>query len=548
MPKNNLVNFFDRHLINSDYRDAFTKHGFTAFKTYFGNVEKGQPRVYTAPFAKGCTMGEILEDWSAVLVSIQDEWPTLWEFEKDLANKVGPMSVQKPLDERWDDIAHYYEDILLPSIPIDRAAINATVKEFSKLGGLHPRSQHLTVEKMKKSTNSGSPDFTRRRNVTQETIPANVFTSRSGRRPHVMVELDCREFYTPAILGWRGQEGGPSPWDTKQRVIWMFPYAVNVAELQVYQPLIEKAQHFNIVPAWVSMDAVDKEVTALFDTKGVDDLVVCTDFSRFDQHFNADLQAAARDILSGILNTSSPAKVWLSQVFPAKYFIQLAVGAKGNFLQTLAGRHGMASGSGGTNVDETLTHRALQYEVAMLNDQKLNTHSMCLGDDGILTYPGITVEDVVEAYSSHGQECNVSKQYASTQDCVYLRRWHHTDYRVDGVCVGVYSTNRALGRLRYLERFMDPEYWSPEMVALRQLSIIENCKHHPLREQFVQFCMARDKYRLGLDLPGFLDGVDSLAKEAIDHMPDFLGYTKTLQGEGTGLSSWWVVKYLKSLR
>lgn len=329
----------------------------------------------------------------------------------------------------------------------------------------------------------------------------------------------------------------------------MFPFSVNVNELQVYQPLIELAQRFNIVPSWVSMDMVDKEVTDLFDTKPSKDLVVCTDFSRFDQHFNQDLQNAAKSILQSILDNSKMSNNWLENVFPIKYCIPLIWEYTDWGITTYHGWHGMASGSGGTNVDETLAHRTLQREAAIQQGETLNPHSMCLGDDGILTYPGITVDGVIDAYQSHGQECNKDKQYASTQDCVYLRRWHHKDYRQRNVCVGVYSTCRALGRLRYLERFMDPEYWSPEMVALRQLSILENCKWHPLREKFAQFCMKRDKYRLGIDIPGFLDNITHIAIEATDHMPDFLGYTKTLQGEGpTGISEWWIVKYLNSQR
>nr|UDL14589.1 MAG: putative RNA-dependent RNA polymerase [Picobirnavirus sp.] len=543
------------------YSTAFTQAGFRNLKTYLGNVWKGQPNVYVAPFAKGDTMEEILQDWNGTLVSIQTKWPSLYDFENDLAKKVGPMSVQKPLGERSDDIDHYYEDILLPQTPIDESAVNQVIREFSKLGSLRLRSQKETVEKMKKSTNSGSPYFTKRRNVVPDTVPSQVYPYFQREDEDVLVNnfddyISVRQrlphsnhLQAPAVIGWRGQEGGPDADDVKQRVVWMFPFAVNVAELQVYQPLIEKAQRYNLVPAWVSMESVDKRVTALFDTKGRDDLVVCTDFSKFDQHFNNCMQDAAKSVLTALLAGGKVAQGWLTDVFHCKYLIPLAVGTLSNNVLLRTGHHGMASGSGGTNVDETLTHRALQYEAAMRNGSTLNPNSQCLGDDGILSYPGITVEDVVEAYQSHGQVCNPDKQYASTQDCVYLRRWHHVNYREDGVCVGVYSTNRALGRLRYLERFMNPEYWSPEMVALRQLSIIENCKYHPLFEQFVRFCMKRDSYRLGIDIPGFLDNITRLAIEATDHMQDFLGYTKTLQGEGPeGIENWRVVKYLKSVR
>lgn len=563
MPNNNADKFIKQHSYNEQAEVSFTVDGFNRLKTYLGNVWRGQPKVYTAPFAKGDSMQKVLQDWQKTLVSIQDKWPSLYTFEEDLAKKVGPLSVQKPLTERLPDIEHYWTDILLPSKRISDEAITSVIREFKSVGALRLRNQERTVELMKKSTNSGAPYFTKRRNVVQDTLPCESAYApfyKHPDEPGVYAQLHMRKrrgemhgevFSLSAVVGWRGQEGGPQEEDVKQRVVWMFPFSVNINELQVYQPLIEQCQRFNIVPAWVSMESVDKRITSLFDTKRRDDLVVCTDFSKFDQHFNNDMQTCAKTILNAILARGVVSRNWLENVFPIKYIIPLLWDAHtsktGNLISVFKGSHGMASGSGGTNVDETLAHRALQYEAAILNGAKLNPNSQCLGDDGILTYPGITVKDVVDAYQSHGQECNLDKQYASSQDCVYLRRWHHTDYRENGVCVGVYSTCRAIGRLRYLERFMDPDVWSPELVALRQLSIIENCKYHPLKNEFAQFCMKRDKYRLGLDIPGFLDNISQLAKEATDYMPDFLGYTKTLQGyKPEGILDWWIVKYLKS--
>ncbi|AXY55127.1 RNA-dependent RNA polymerase [Chicken picobirnavirus] len=512
----------------------------TSLKSYLGNVRRGQPKVYETPFARGESTKSLLSKWDKVLVSIKDKWPSLYSYEQDLRSKVGPMSIMKPLKERMADIESYYEDVKLPSSPISDRAIKAVIAEWKRIKGMHVRSQRTTVDLMKKSTNSGSPYFTKRRNVVDDTIPCVVYPYKRT----VAQILNKSSWDACAILGWRGQEGGPSEEDTKQRVVWMFPFAVNIRELQVYQPLIELAQRENLVPAWVSMEAVDREITLLFDTKNEKDLIVCTDFSKFDQHFNKSLQDAAYSVLSSILTKDATSSDWLRDVFPVKYMIPLAL----SMSEMRFGLHGMGSGSGGTNADETLAHRCLQYEAAQKSKSLLNPHSMCLGDDGIISYPGITVDDVVHAYSSHGQEMNKDKQYASTQDCIYLRRWHHKDYRVGGICVGVYSTYRALGRLRYLERYQNPKYWSDRMVALRQLSILENVKYHPLKEQFVEFCMKRDKYRLGIDIPGFLDNIEAEAQKAIEHMPDFLGYTKTLQLEGKdlGIGDWWIVKYLKS--
>jgi hypothetical protein len=316
---------------------------------------------------------------------------------------------------------------------------------------------------MKLSTNSGSPYFTKRRAVVDKTLPADLrFLGINTRQI-----LARGDWLAAAVLGWRGQEGGPTDEDVKQRVVWMFPFGVNVLELSVYQQVIELAQKHNLVPAWIGLEAVDQAITRLFDSKGRNDLIICTDFSKFDQHFNADMQNAAKYILSKILATDSASRSWLDNVFPVKYAIPLAI----QMGEIRFGYHGMGSGSGGTNADETLVHRALQYEAAINAHSRLNPNSQCLGDDGILSYPGITVEDVVHSYSAHGQDMNLDKQYVSKQDCTYLRRWHHQDYRVDGVCAGVYSTYRALGRLCEQERFYDPEVWVPKMVDLRQLTI-----------------------------------------------------------------------------
>jgi hypothetical protein len=512
-------------------------------RAYFSHVVSGNDEEYRTTFFKGKSLEEILTGWEPTLNRIRDEWPTLLEFEDDLRKKVGPMSIMKPLEERMGDIDSYYDSILLESKPISDAAVEATINWLKPLRGLRIRDQRRTVDVMKKSTNSGSPYFTKRRTVISKTMPCYVKPDGN----EVLMNMNHQEWYGCATLGWRGQEGGPEFDDVKQRVVWMFPFAVNIQELQLYQPLIEACQHFNLVPAWVGMDAVDQEITRLFDTKGKDDLIICTDFSKFDQHFNKDMQDCARKVLSSILTHSEVSDHWLNNVFPIKYMIPLAY----NWGDIRRGEHGMGSGSGGTNADETITHKALQFEAALAAGKTLNPHSMDLGDDGLLSYPGIKVEDVVRVYSSHGQEMNLDKQYASKHDCVYLRRWHHNDYRINNVCVGVYSTYRALGRLAEQERFYDPETWGPKMVALRQLSILENVKFHPLREEFVEYCMKGDKYRLGIDIPGFLDNIEQLAKEATDYMPDFLGYTKSLQSEGrdktsTGISNWWIVQYLKS--
>lgn len=513
-------------------------------RAYFSRVRKGQERDFTTPFLQGDSREEVLNSWDRILDSISNTHPQLFEFEQDLRSKVGPLSIMLPLSERLDDVKHYYEAVKLKSSEINPMGVSLTIKEFQKIHGIRLRGEFATVDRMKKSTNSGCPFFTKRNKVIQKTLPAIIGPTNDDWYGIYQI-LNNISYNALAILGWRGQEGGPESDDVKQRVVWMFPFACNVRELQCYQPLIEASQLFDLVPAWVSMDSVDDKITKLFDTKSSSDNIICTDFTKFDQHFNSMMQSAAKDILESILTNDHQSRDWFENVFPVKYHIPICLDDE----MIMFGEHGMASGSGGTNVDETLTHRALQHESAFINKQVLNPNSQCLGDDGILSYPGIDVDSVVKTYSSHGQEMNIDKQHVSSDDCVYLRRWHGVNYRVKGRCVGVYSTYRALGRLCGQERYYDPDVWGPKAVVLRYLSIIENCKYHPLREEFADFCMKRDKYRLGLDIPGFLENIVHEAQKIIDYLPDFLGYTKSQMCEDggvSGISSWWIVNYLKS--
>jgi hypothetical protein len=490
-------------------------------RAYFARTVRGNDEDYRTPFYDKRDREWVLEKWDRIFDSspVQSKLPGLFDFEKEMRSKVGPMSVQLPLKDRIESIEAYYATP--KALPVDERALEATIEFFRTISGLRLRGREATVNKMRLNTNSGSPWFTKRRIALL--------------KPFVDKELTD-------ILGWRGQEGGIFDEDVKQRVIWMSPLELNIEELQFYQPAIEAVQKHKLIPAYVSMECVDDEVTALFDTKGHDDVVICTDFSKFDQHFQQVMQDSAEYIERALATWNEGTERWFGSIYNQKFTIPLVCSESLMF----TGHHGMGSGSGGTNFDESLAHKSLQFEAALSADARLNPHSMAYGDDGILTYPGISVDHIIKTYTAHGQEMNVDKQMISKTDCVVLRRWHSTSYRNgNGTMVGVYSTYRALGRLMAQERYYDPDKWGKEQVVLRAWSIIENCKYHPLIDEFIDFCIKGDKYRLGVDIPGFMDNVDRIAQRSIELMPDFMGYTKTLQTQKLGIKSWYIYNYLR---
>lgn len=135
-----------------------------------------------------------------------------------------------------------------------------------------------------------------------------------------------------------------------------------------YQPAVEAVQATKLIPAYVSNEYVDYCITQLFATKRAEDVVVCTDFTAFDQHFNVDMQNAAKQVISGLIEQSRLSRIWLEKIYPVKYELPLIISKD----QILHGKHGMGSGSGGTNFDESLAHKALQFEVALEQGQRLN--------------------------------------------------------------------------------------------------------------------------------------------------------------------------------
>ena len=509
------------------------------WQAYASHVVEGQPEDYRTPFWKGLSRETVLNRWQDRYDSLRGkvQVPGLTEFETEMRAKVGPLSVQLPLKERLESIEHYYTLAKVKSVPIDPKAIEATAKEFSVARGVRLRQLNNVFEMMRKNTNSGTPYFTKRRRALAETLEA--------LRNHEFDPEYLSQYLNAAILGWRGQEGGPEKDDVKQRVVWMMPFGLNAQEGMCYQPMITAWQKNSVNSAYISFRAVEEKITRLFDTKG-DDYVVVTDFSKFDQHFNSDLQYAAQVLIRGMLQDCDEADLWIERIFPFKYQIPLI--CSNNIMYE--GPHGMASGSTGTNFDECCAHRAMQHEVAILNGQRLNPFSNAYGDDGYLSFKGIDVDKVISVYTSHGQEMNPDKQSIDKHSAVYLRRYFHDSYRDSkGIMLGIYSTFRALGRLLGQERYYDEEEAQDDyksLVILRAYSIIENCNAHPLFEEFVDFCISGDKYRLGLSIPGFFESLGKKAKKFMEVTPDILGYTKTLQCDDfRGIENWRVVKYLK---
>lgn len=88
----------------------------------------------------------------------------------DMLAKVGPLSIQKPLQDRMEGIEEYFKHVP-QEIPHDtKEAIELWTKEFKSIyKSIRGRNFDRVVENMKLNTNSGVPFFTRRNKVVAET-------------------------------------------------------------------------------------------------------------------------------------------------------------------------------------------------------------------------------------------------------------------------------------------------------------------------------------------------------------------------------------------
>jgi len=178
--------------------------------------------------------------------------------------------------------------------------------------------------------------------------------------------------------------------------------------------------------------------------------------------------------------------------------------------------------------------------------------SQILGDDGALSFrnlPEDTIAQVIERCAGHFQlDANAEKQDVSNNTMHYLQRFFDIDILVPGtnIVAGSYPTVLALNTAMNPERFHDSRKWDEKMEILRWIMILENCKHHPLFHEIVDFFIKGDKYRLGLAIPGFLKrGIAETFKKAKTIKGFVPSYNTSF--ERLGIYEFETVKYLRSL-
>ena len=442
----------------SSVTDNLTKDEDIRLSIILSRLEAGDSTVLITPVGKRVGPDELFESWKRIFDKNSTRMnDVLLEIESNQAEKYGPRSIAKPYSEVRDSLLTTYSSA-------DQACDHVSSKPpFSRDRGiLRPTGVDMAFKTIKKSTNSGLPYLMRTSKVLDE-LKSDLFDDYA---------LDY-----PTVPFVRTQEQG------RTRIVNGYPKSDIVIESTYFQPLFN---YYRKLPCYAGMrgpSEVDTAITKLIYEAGRLNLfTVSGDISNFDASFGIPLQDKCFGEMKYLLNSA----------FHDDF--DVIIDRFGNKPMLLPdgvyyGSHGIPSGSQFTNLVGSVGNRKvcdLPLELTQF-----------LGDDfaAATSNPDI----LFQRYADCGLELNKDKTVIASGYFLYLQNLFHPDYMVDGEIRGVYPTFRALGRLVYPERFSDFESFDLDgksYFAIRSLSILENCRNHPLFEEFVKWWLQYEKYAI----------------------------------------------------
>ncbi len=432
---------------------------------FLKGVEHGYDVDIRTPLFHGEDRESVAEEWAAILQkNVLRMVVELVDLEKAQQAKIGPISRRKPFSGRIQDVASYYINRPAPEYDFseicDMLARNNVIYSVTPSRRLRPVSFETAASRLPQNTNSGLPLFKKRKTVLEQSIAM----AKSGE-------------YYPAMLGWRGSSGQTGSYYPKQRVVWMMPFSHNIKEARFQIPyhevMLKQPEYF---AALISMDAVDEQVTWLFDNLPEEAYMMATDYSKYDQ----TIQVQQSWFFKRLSEHFQPST--LSELEELHWYTR-----NGELLCTMevkfTGEHGVGSGLNFTNSCDSTVNRDAQMSSPVVIGRAFQIQ----GDDsaGRIWKPDLHLRHLERC----GFDLNSDKQYISKSATIYLQRLYHINYRIDGILRGQYPTMRALNSLLGMERFH--ANWDKDMEALRTLAILENCKWHPLFPEFVSFVVKR---------------------------------------------------------
>jgi len=329
-------------------------------------------------------------------------------------------------------------------------------------GRLRPLSVRAAAENSIKSSSAGLPSMRRKGSVLDEAI--HDHSDQVG------------EF--PCVLFTRTQEQG------KTRNVWGYPFSDTIEEQRFFMPWLEIEKRLPFRAALLGPDEVDASMTKLIAAKTDAHSVMCVDFSAYDASISPEMSWSAFSFIASHFQSAVVSDLYRMY----RRFVTVPIASPDG---EVSGPHGVPSGSSWTNTVDSLVQRLTAGSLQWCQIQ---------GDDGVYLVQESERESTANRFREAGLELNRSKTRTfSTREALFLQRYYHPKYVGNHGLGGVYSLYRAMHRIKYLERWSNFEQMGIEgsdFFALRTITILENCKHHPGFERLVKYAHSLDKFGL----------------------------------------------------
>lgn len=453
---------------------------------YLNSVIRGNNNVLMTPMGVDYGPGFLANKWLDIVEAnrhlLND---TLYEYEMSELDKFSPRSIAKPWSKRQGDVLSYFK------AKSSKIKINDKIKSILRQASgtsLRPISPTNALKLLKNTTNSGLPYLKPKKEV----------------KPYIVQQLDevLSEEY-PAILFTRTQE------NNKTRTVWGYPIGDTLLEMRYYSPLLEHQKKLFWRSALVGPDAVDLAVSRIMKyARSHDKLLVSADYSSYDASVSELLINLAFKYINNLFQKGHSETI----NYIKDRFVNIPLLTPSGIYR---GKHGIPSGSTFTNEVDSI----VQYLLAISTDVVDDSMIQIQGDDGLYIIDDDNdYSKVIETMDKAGLFMNSNKSHKSKDFAIYLRNLYHFDYMDEnGFVGGIYPTFRALIRLIFQERFVDLREWGlsgQDFFSLRSLAILENCKYHPLFEEFVLFIKKYNKYNLAFTQKGVSKYADMLSKQS----------------------------------
>lgn len=270
----------------------------------------------------------------------------------------------------------------------------------------------------------------------------------------------------------------------KLRRVDMMPFSVTLRELRYVDPLIEHIQRIKLIET-TPMEGFDEVKKSMYitGTNRAPGMVFGGDSTKMDDHFGEDCTMEVYDVLK----LAFPQSEWtrFKELCRFMHYIpRVWINDK-----KVVGKHGLASGSGFTNLFETI-HDMIVLEVARLKSPEVKDARM-IGDDYEVDMKkkGKYSKFFVNLFGQCGLPGNLDKQSDDYNSFEFLQRIGIKDYVNDTekYVRMIYLLMSAMRSAIYPENYVDPELFNSDMFVCKIAQICENCVDHPMFEKWCRW-------------------------------------------------------------